>query len=79
MADLIDVPAGLENHCIVCGKTVDHGGGFAEIKAGEEMVALCCPLCLEAFQKDARTYLARRAVRQSHSHPPHEHETATVA
>jgi hypothetical protein len=49
-----DTPA-----CAVCGKNVQGGGGFARIKQGERMVELCCPLCLETFQKDREPYLKR--------------------
>ena len=45
--------------CAVCGKNVQNGGGFARIKQGERMVELCCPLCLETFQKDPAPYLKR--------------------
>lgn len=52
------------NRCIVCDKAVDHGGGFCrlEIEDGKK-VALCCPLCLEAFKKneDLRRSQARAA------------------
>jgi hypothetical protein len=46
--------------CIVCGKSVDHGGGLAHIKAGAKMIALCCPLCIETFNKDPMHYLKLR-------------------
>ena len=45
--------------CAVCGKNVEHGGGFTRIKHGEHMVSLCCPGCLETFQKDPTPYVAR--------------------
>lgn len=45
--------------CVVCGKNVDHGGGFARIKHGNVMLELCCPLCLETFQKEPEPYLKR--------------------
>ena len=45
--------------CAVCGKNVQNGGGFARIKQGECMLELCCPLCLETFQKDPAPYLKR--------------------
>ncbi len=46
--------------CIVCGKNVEHGGGFAKINHHGSMVNLCCPLCQEAFQTNPAPYLARR-------------------
>ena len=45
--------------CVVCGKNVERGGGFARIKHKDIMVNLCCPLCLETFQKDPGPYMAR--------------------
>lgn len=53
---------GLRNEapaCAVCGKNVSNGGGFARIKYGERMVELCCPLCLETYQRDPTPYLKR--------------------
>ena len=49
-----EVPA-----CAVCGKNVQNGGGFARLKSGERMLELCCPLCLETFQKNPAPYLKR--------------------
>jgi hypothetical protein len=45
--------------CVVCGKNVENGGGFAKIKRGEVMLELCCPLCLETFQKSPEPFLKR--------------------
>jgi hypothetical protein len=45
--------------CVVCGKNVQNGGGFARIKHGERMLELCCPLCLETFQNDPTPHLKR--------------------
>lgn len=45
--------------CVVCGKNVENGGGFARIKNGPTMLELCCPLCLETFQKDPEPHLKR--------------------
>ena len=45
--------------CAVCGKNVQNGGGFARVKSAERMVELCCPLCLETFQKDPGPYIRR--------------------
>lgn len=45
--------------CAVCGKNVENGGGFARIKRGERMLELCCPLCVETFQRDPTPYLKR--------------------
>ena len=40
--------------CAVCEKTITGGKWFARIKHGEWMVALCCPLCTEAFEAKPR-------------------------
>ena len=40
-----------EKHCIVCGKSVLDGEGFAHLKVEGEMVAICCPLCFKNFDK----------------------------
>ena len=49
-----------DHMCIVCSKSVDEGGGLAHIKTGARMIALCCPLCIETFNKDPRHYLRLR-------------------
>jgi hypothetical protein len=45
--------------CAVCGKGVDYGGGFARVNHKGTMVNLCCPLCLETFQKDPAPYMLK--------------------
>lgn len=50
--------------CAVCGKSVDHGGGLSHMKFEDAMIALCCPLCIETFNKDPKPYLRRRGVRK---------------
>ena len=45
--------------CVVCGKGVDHGGGFARVNHKGTMVNLCCPLCLETFQRDPAPYMLK--------------------
>jgi YHS domain-containing protein len=50
--------------CIVCGKSVDQGEGMCHIKAGARMIALCCPLCIETFNKDPMHYLHLRAAHE---------------
>lgn len=52
-------------HCIVCGKSVDHGGGMARINVEGSIVAICCPLCYDAFTKNPKHYLLLRDTRQS--------------
>ena len=53
-----------DDRCIVCGKSVDHGGGICHIKADSRMIALCCPLCIETFNKDPRHYLIIRTAHE---------------
>lgn len=48
--------------CAVCGKEVAGGGGFAHLRHENEMVALCCPLCLETFRRNPDGFIARRRV-----------------
>ncbi|MBK7997449.1 MAG: hypothetical protein IPK15_01620 [Verrucomicrobia bacterium] len=45
--------------CAVCEKAITGGKWFARIKHGEWMVALCCPLCTEAFESKPRAYVRR--------------------
>ena len=60
----IDVGENWDQYCIVCGKAVDHGGGMAHFKVDGEMVALCCPLCIETFNKDPKHYIVLRRFRK---------------
>lgn len=59
LEDFIDL-YGPGDQCIVCGKQVAGGRGFAHLKHGDEMVTLCCPLCMETFQKSPVVYVKRR-------------------
>ena len=45
--------------CAVCEMNVGHGGGSAKVRCEERMVSLCCPLCLETFQRDPKPYVAK--------------------
>lgn len=45
--------------CAVCEKTITGGKWYSRIKHSEWMVALCCPLCTEVFQKNPDAYLRR--------------------
>ena len=45
--------------CAVCEKVITGGKWFARIKSGECMVALCCPLCTEAFEDNPKPYIRR--------------------
>jgi predicted nucleic acid-binding Zn ribbon protein len=52
-----------QKHCIVCGKSVLDGEGFCHMRVEGEMVAICCPLCFETFEKDPKRYLSLRRLR----------------
>ncbi|HHY84587.1 MAG TPA: hypothetical protein GYA07_03495 [Verrucomicrobia bacterium] len=45
--------------CVVCGKNVQNGGGFARVPRGTMLLELCCPLCLKTFQADPEPYVRR--------------------
>jgi hypothetical protein len=45
--------------CAVCEKEITGGKWFARIKHREWMVALCCPLCTEAFERSPHAYVRR--------------------
>jgi hypothetical protein len=45
--------------CAVCGRNVQGERGFSRINHGGTLVNLCCPLCLETFQKNPSQYTAR--------------------
>ena len=45
--------------CAVCEKAITGGKWFARIKHAEWMVALCCPLCTEAFESKPHAYIRR--------------------
>lgn len=59
-----------DDHCLVCGKSVGHHEGLCHVNIDGEMIALCCPLCRETFQKDSDKYLRRRAIRKLSSDRP---------
>ena len=59
--------------CIVCGKSVDQGGGLAHIKAGVRMIALRCPLCTQTFNKDPKHYLSLRFAHEFSTEFRHPH------
>ncbi len=60
--------------CAVCDKIITGGKWFARIKHGEWMVALCCPLCTEAFEAKPHAYVRRietiEFMRQTQSQSP---------
>ena len=53
-----------DSRCIVCGKSVDGGGGMCHIKVENLMIALCCPLCVETYNNYPKHYLQLREIRQ---------------
>jgi hypothetical protein len=54
--------------CAVCENGITGGRWFARIAHGEMMIALCCPLCLEVFEKNPTPYIRRiETVAQMHS------------
>jgi hypothetical protein len=62
--------------CVVCGKGLRPGEALATMHEGETKLPICCPLCLEAYQKDPKPYLERlakhtllRELRKSESTP----------
>ncbi len=46
--------------CAVCGKSVAGSSGYTRIKFEEQMVALCCPLCLKTFQQNPLEFVRRQ-------------------
>jgi hypothetical protein len=49
--------------CIVCGKGLRPGEALATLYQSGSKLPICCPLCLEAYQKDPKPYLERLAKR----------------
>lgn len=49
--------------CIVCGKGLKPREALATMHQGGSKLPLCCPLCLETYQKDPKPYLERLAKR----------------
>ena len=52
---------GDQNVCIVCGKALKPGEVLATLHEGGSKLPLCCPLCLEAYEKNPQPYLERFA------------------
>lgn len=52
--------------CVVCGKNVTKGGGFARVNHKGTMVNLCCPHCMETFEQDPLPHMARLAKIESY-------------
>jgi ribosomal protein L24E len=60
----LDADADWQKHCIVCGKSVLDGEGFCHIQVEGEMVAICCPLCFETYEKNPKHYLNLQKLRR---------------
>jgi hypothetical protein len=45
--------------CAVCENGITGGRWFARVAHDEWTVALCCPLCLEVFEKNPKPYVRR--------------------
>jgi hypothetical protein len=56
--DASDIEVGFVQ-CAVCEKAITGGKWFARIKHGVWMVALCCPLCTETFERNPHAYIRR--------------------
>src|SRR4030095_8494751 len=41
------------------------GEGFSHIRVGEEMVAICCPLCFETYEKNPQSYPSLHRMRRA--------------
>ena len=52
-----------DTRCIVCDKSVEHGGGMSHIDVKGHMTAICCPLCMETFNKSPETYVRHRELK----------------
>lgn len=61
--DASDIDVGYVQ-CVVFENVIKGGKWFARIKHGEWMVALCCPLCTETFERSPHAYI-RGALRHS--------------
>lgn len=49
--------------CVVCGKALKPGEAVDTMHNSGSKLPICCPLCLEAYQKDPKSYLERLAKR----------------
>lgn len=57
--------------CVVCGKSVDYEHASAHLRVGTEMIAICCQLCNETYQKRPDHFLALRALRAAEARTIH--------
>lgn len=49
--------------CVVCGKGLKPGEALATLHEGDSKLPICCPLCLETYQKNPKPFLERLATR----------------
>lgn len=49
--------------CVVCGKGLRPGEALATMHQDGSKLPICCPLCLETYQKDPKPCLERLARR----------------
>jgi YHS domain-containing protein len=63
IGDSLDEGTDWQQHCIVCGKSVLEHEGFCHLRVEGQMVAICCPLCFETFEKNPKHYLSLRRFR----------------
>jgi len=52
-----------ETICVVCGKGLKPGEALATMHEKGSKLPICCPLCLESYQKNPKFYLERLAKR----------------
>jgi hypothetical protein len=52
-----------EPACVVCGKALKPGEALAKMHKEGRKLLICCPLCLDAYEKDPNLYLERLAKR----------------
>jgi uncharacterized CHY-type Zn-finger protein len=63
-----------DDTCVVCG-TRTNGHCFSHLRYNDRMMALCCPLCFETFQKNPDYYdILRQAAKALKAVKPHEDE-----
>jgi len=63
--------------CVVCGKAVDIEEASVHLKVEAEMIAICCPLCYEFYQKRPSHFLALRAIRMIEKRAMNRGDTET--
>lgn len=54
------LPHDWDSRCIVCDKLLSHDEALCHLNIDGAMIAVCCPLCSDAFEKDRSHYLQRR-------------------